>query len=123
MNRGTFRGFTWQTLPSDATFPEMKVRYIPYQGNLIMGSGNIDTLHQVDSNTAAVSIELNGAGMKEGQCIHIAQWGSNGVTFTNTDGLLRCAGTATTRTQYSTVTAMLVNATLNEFLVFGDITV
>lgn len=122
MNNGTMRGFTWQTLVAGATYPEMKVRWVPYVSTYTFGSGEVDTLVLVDS-TSAVSVELNGAGIREGQCIHVAQWGSAGVTFTNADGLLRCAGTATTRAQYSVMTAMLTNATLNEWLVFGDITV
>jgi hypothetical protein len=124
MNNGTMRGFTWQSLPSGATYPEMKVRYIPYTvANLTMGSGNIDTLNMIDTGTGAVTIELDGSGVREGQCIHVARWGANGVTFTNADGILRCAGTATTRAQYSVMTAMFVSSYYNEWIVFGDITV
>lgn len=122
MNNGTMRGFTWQTLPAGATFPEMKVRHIPYQGNIVVGSGEVDTILLLDTSSA-VSVELNGAGIKEGQCIHFAQWGANTVTITNADGYLRVAGTAVSRAQYSTMTAMLINGELNEWLVFGDIAV
>jgi len=123
MNNGTMRGFTWTTLPAGATYPEMKVRYVPYQGDLVLGGGDIDTVHQLDTGTGAINVELQSQGMKEGAVIHVAQWGANTVTLTNTDGILRCAGTPTTRTQYSVMTAMLVNSQLNEFLVFGDFTV
>jgi len=123
MNRGTMRGFTWQTLPSDATYPEMKVVYLPYQGgDITLGSTHIDTLLLLDS-PSSFNVELSGAGMKEGQCIHIAQWGSNQVTFTNADGVIRCALIPTTRAQFSVLTAMFINAQYNEFLVFGDMMV
>jgi hypothetical protein len=121
MNNGTMRGFTWQTLPAGATYPEMKVQRHQYSANKTFGSGDIDTLHYIESSSA-VSVELDGAGCKNGQCIHVMQYGASGVTFTNTDGTLRCAGTATTRAQYSVMTAMLLDKTANEWLVFGDFT-
>lgn len=124
MNNGTMRGFTWNSLPAGATYPEMKVIYLPYTvANQTMNGGHKDTLWAVETGTGAVTIELNGMNAKEGDCIHVAQWGANEVTFTNSDGLLRCAGTATTRTQYSVMTAMYISGYYNEWLVFGDITV
>jgi hypothetical protein len=122
MNHGTKRGFTWNTLPSGASYPEMRAIYVPYRGNFEVGVENVDVLLLLDS-PSPFTIELKANGMKEGQCIHFAQWGAARVTITNNDGELRVADglVAATRARFSPITAIFTNALANEFLVMGDL--
>jgi hypothetical protein len=128
MNYGALLGFTKiRNIEAGGSYPEMKVLYVPStSSNYVLTPGNIDTLLLVDSPSPRTLLGLlnTGSGMKEGQAIHVAQWGAEAVSIQSETGAIVRVATGlarSTRAQYSVISLMKVVDESNEWLVFGDL--